>query len=118
MLMKSDSGHSYTKEDCYGSVGEGWHSLINIMFEAIDKTPMPVYITDCKEKWGGLRVYWNASSGGEEVYTEEDFNSFDSLIIALEERSFSICEACGQAGKPRDTGWVKTLCDTCYSEGH
>lgn len=117
MLMKPEFGHSYTKEDCYGSVGEGWHSLIDKMFEAIDKTPMPLYIVDCKEKWGGLRVYWDASNEHQDLFTEEDFKGFEDFIYELENESFGICEACGQDGMPRDRGWIKTMCETCYNEG-
>ena len=117
MLVKPEFGHSYTKEDCYGSVGEGWHLLIDELFRAIDRTTVPVYITDCKEKWGGLRVYWNADSEQQQLFTEADFTNFDQYVTFLENKSFSVCEACGQDGKPRSGGWIKTLCETCWGEG-
>lgn len=118
MLIEPEYGHSYTKEDCYGSVGEGWHSLLDKVFELAESSPMPVYFVDCKEKWGGLRLAWYADSQRDDEFSESDWKEFSELVDEVEEESFSICEACGNPGQPRDTGWVKTMCEVCYMQGH
>lgn len=117
MLVKPEYGHSYNKEDCYGSVGEGWHGLLDKVFELAESTPMPVYFVDCKEKWGGLRLAWYAVESKDHPFSDSDWSYFCSFVEAVEEESFGVCEACGQDGMPRDTGWVKTMCETCWGEG-
>jgi hypothetical protein len=63
----------------------------------------PVDRTVCeqvKEKFGGLRFYF--MSGDE----------FVQGAVALAERmSYTICEECGEPGKLRSGGWMRTLCD-------
>lgn len=63
----------------------------------------PVDRTICeqvKEKFGGLRFY---HVNGDE---------FVMGAVALAERmSYTICEECGNAGRRRGGGWVRTLCD-------
>ena len=55
-----------------------------------------------KEKYGGLRVYFN---GGDDYV--------DGLISMAENMSYKICETCGQKGYPNKEGWIITLCDKC-----
>ena len=33
------------------------------------------------------------------------------VIDECERLSYTICEICGDSGKPREGGWIKTLCD-------
>ena len=61
-----------------------------------------VEIHQIKEKFGGLRFYVGPAS--------------DSLLNAIEDAeslSFTICEDCGEPGKTRGGGWIRTLCDGC-----
>jgi hypothetical protein len=82
-------------------VGPGWASLIDAIF---DRLPEDAYILQVKEKWGGLRFY---ISGSRELL---DF------ISEMENKSLEMCEICGQPGKPREGGWIRTLCDEHASE--
>lgn len=90
--------HNISREDAKHCVGAGWGGLID---EIYDRLSPDTYITQVKEKWGGLRFY--VASEAEAVL---DF------IDDAETRSFEICEICGKPGSPRrDFGWVKTLCE-------
>lgn len=62
-------------------------------------------IQQIKEKFGGLRVYIYGGNAEMEICT--DF---------AEAMSSRICEVCGSPGKPRQTSWIKTLCDKHYQE--
>ena len=55
-----------------------------------------------KEKFGGLRFY--IGSGSPEIY---------AMIRMAEQISYRICEDCGNPGKKRSGGWIRTLCDPC-----
>lgn len=84
---------------------DGWFDLIWDLCDSIKKTIESKGIDNfeviqVKEKFGGLRFYCDNS-------TEE----IDQLIRAAENKSYVTCEVCGQPGKFRTGGWVKTLCD-------
>ena len=71
-----------------------------MLIDAIyDRLPEDAHVLQVKEKWGGLRFY---VSGTTELL---DF------IDEMEARSLKTCEVCGQPGKPREGGWIRTLCD-------
>lgn len=88
----------YTRSTAKLFVGPGWHALIDRIY---DQLPTDAFVSDVKEKWGGLRL---------SVY-DVDESVFD-FIDAIESESLRTCEVCGNPGQPRDTGWIKTLCDT------
>lgn len=55
-----------------------------------------------KEKFGGLRIYFN---GGDDRVS--------GMIGLAEDMSYKLCENCGNKGKPNEGGWITTLCDNC-----
>jgi len=61
---------------------------------------VPVQIDQIKEKFGSLRYYY---TGGDECIA--------GMVNLAEELSARICERCGNPGKIRTGGWLKTLCD-------
>jgi len=65
----------------------------------------PVAFDQIKEKYGGLRIYYN---GGDDYV--------DGVVDMAEEMSFKICERCGNKGTPTKGGWITTLCDFCRQE--
>mgnify|MGYP003341851229 CR=1 FL=1 len=95
----------YDREYAKQSVGEGWASLIDEVFDMLNAMQNPPKIIQVKEKWGGLRIYDSA------VYTTDIPTDFEKLIRDVEDRSFSICETCGKQGSLRKGSWMKTLCD-------
>lgn len=89
---------------CWGfDVGDGWYQLLLGISQKLE--PYAVQYPEfravqVKEKFGGLRFYTTC------VIDEAQL-----LIDEAEELSFTICEDCGQPGKPRGGGWIRTLCD-------
>ena len=77
-------------------VGPGWAGLVKEGFDLCLKNGWRIY--QIKEKFGGLRFY-----------TDEDLDD-------IEDESYTICEECGEPGKPRPGGWIKTRCDKCFEE--
>lgn len=59
-----------------------------------------VTVHQIKEKFGGLRFYFQ---GGDDHVR--------GLVDMAETWAGHSCEICGNKGKRRDGGWVKTLCD-------
>jgi len=82
------------------SVGKGWASLINEVFDYMEQNKTHSKIIQVKEKWGGLRIY-----------TDVIDDNLDKKIIEIEKRSFTMCETCGSAGVLRGGSWYQTLCD-------
>lgn len=90
----------------YVGVNDGWFELLDNLCRDItlelarDLEVEPVVALQIKEKFGGLRFYY---SGGNSV--------IDALVSQAENASYKICEQCGQPGRARHGGWIKTLCD-------
>jgi hypothetical protein len=96
----------------YFECGQGWAPLIGELSDKIEaiirKNPEEyedVYVDQVKEKWGGLRFYMT-------YYTKE----IDDLKNKYKEKSYEICERCGEKGKMRPDIWLQVMCDKCYDE--
>lgn len=59
-----------------------------------------VVVAQIKEKFGGLRFYYD---GGDA--------HISGMVRMAEAWADSICEECGSPGKRRSGGWIRTLCD-------
>ena len=90
----------YTRQMALDSVGDGWASLVNKVFDKLETLIGNVKVIQVKEKFGGLRVYTD-------LHNEE----LETVIQNVGYESFTICEECGKPGHLRDGGWYKTLCD-------
>ena len=86
----------YLGADCE----DGWVPLIDELITDLKAMGWDGKIHQLKEKFGGLRFY---IGGGSDAI-------FDRISKA-EAKSYEICERCGNPGKPRKLGWIKTLCD-------
>ena len=60
----------------------------------------PVVVRQIKEKFGGLRFYYD---GGDK--------HIDGMVRMAEVWAHKSCEECGNPGKVRSGGWIRTLCD-------
>ena len=111
------------------AVGQGWWPIIWNLCTQIDshvkwknKTreallkdnpynhPIPdhvpqVVVMQIKEKFGGLRFYYD---GGDD--------RVDGMVTMAESWADHSCEECGKPGKSRDGGWIRTLCDEHEAE--
>lgn len=88
----------------------GWFDLIDKALAQIlmtcCETNESIKIVQIKEKFGGLRIYYDIES------EDEDFRKkIDDIVYNAENESYVTCEVCGEEGKPRKGGWIKTLCN-------
>ena len=113
-------GSGTSTDDPDGSVGTvswefgyGWDELVanlaSMIEREIDRDPsvaqgdQPFAITQMKEKFGLLRVYY---FGGNP--------RIQGMIAMTEHLSAGICEICGGIGTMHSSGgWMKTLCEEC-----
>jgi len=99
-ILKPFAG--YRVDGGYGGdlgIPNGWADIILDLHNKIVAEYPDYYITQIKEKFGGLRYY--VGRVGDLGY---------DLISKAEDLSYKTCERCGRAGKERPTGWVLTLC--------
>jgi hypothetical protein len=75
---------------------------INKIMVGADITPRVdyIHIEQIKEKFGGLRFYY---SGGDDT--------IGGMVTMAEVWASQSCETCGNRGKSRNGGWIRTLCD-------
>jgi hypothetical protein len=92
-------------------VGDGWYWLLNTLMGTIHSyckdngKPYP-NITQIKEKFSGLRFYYN---GGDDM--------IDGMVWLAESQSYYICETCGTTiNVGRTSGWMTTICEDCYKK--
>lgn len=91
----------------------GWSNLIKEIDSKIKSYDPDYKVAQIKEKFGGLRFYFNSN-----CETDEDFNKLCDQVWNIADRSLSICEICGKEGSPNFSryGWRKTLCEDCKRE--
>ena len=100
---------------CWGiSCEKGWEPLLREMSEKLEilieewikenpNLPDHPCASQVKEKFGTLRVYMTHST-----------NEIDDVIEEAERRSAVTCEACGEPGEEKNTGWIFTYCNKHY----
>jgi hypothetical protein len=85
--------------------GEGWRKLIEQLDRDIRALSPDYRPAQVKEKFGGLRFYIDTLPGVK-------YETVSPLIREAEQKSYEICEVCGEPGRLRERrGWMKTLCD-------
>jgi hypothetical protein len=89
---------------CGVTIGPGWVPIVCWLADEIRKRGAQVTITQCKEKFGNLRVY-------------ADGDDIEDLVAVAEFRCSKTCEDCGAPGSRRQPRyWIKTVCDACELE--
>lgn len=104
---------------CWGfECGDGWYQILDSLCANIQshidwqnknfekgftqyKQVPQVVATQVKEKFGGLRFYYD---GGDDI--------IDGMVRMAESWASNTCEECGAPGKQNSQGWIRTLCDT------
>ncbi len=102
---------------CFGfECGDGWFDLLDTLCAQLSVLPLDKPSDDnsglravqVKEKFGTLRFYVDPAS-----------DTAIELIEFAGAMSARICETCGNRGRTRGQGWLKTLCDVCaQTEGY
>ena len=111
---------------CGISINEGWYHIVTLLVHhmhshiswmrtqrakalrkrrAGEDVDLPekvhhIEIHQIKEKFGGLRFYYE---GGDDYCS-----GLEAMAEAWANRT---CEVCGEAGRQRSGGWIRTLCD-------
>jgi len=90
-------------------VGPGWWRLVSETLDAMAviarRESARVRITDFKEKYGSLRISWQAA------VDEPAWSEIETIADAAESRSETTCDECGAPGKLREGAWIRALCD-------
>lgn len=96
-------------------VGPGWERLVDELHRRVLEVAPDVQVAQVKEKFGGLRYYYDLP--GEEVEVESVLGKTQSevvekLVDQAELVSTWICEVCGKPGHTDGFGhgWLLTLC--------
>jgi hypothetical protein len=97
------------------AVGAGWYPILETLCTNIQshidwrvkqgKDCPQVIVEQIKEKFGGLRFYYQG--GDDEI---------SGMVRMAEAWADIACEECGAAGKRRSGGWIRTLCDVHEAE--
>jgi hypothetical protein len=98
-------------------VGDGWRDLVQRAIEriaaAVSEAPDCLRITQIKEKFAAIRIYWWGGPG----FTDVMAAAVEEAIELAEARSACTCEQCGEPGRLYQiAGWYKTACDV-HGEG-
>lgn len=96
---------------CFGfEHGDGWYQILNSLCGQIqnhldrinrkEEIVKQVVAVQVKEKFGGLRFYYEG--GDDEIR---------GMVRMAESWAAVTCEQCGNPGRMRTGGWIRTLCD-------
>jgi hypothetical protein len=114
---KMETAYPKMFADRYGgfAVGAGWWPILEALCANIQshidwrnresETVPQVVVEQIKEKFGGLRFYYQG--GDEQIH---------GMVRMAEAWADASCEECGAAGKRRSGGWIRTLCDKHEAE--
>jgi hypothetical protein len=111
LFMEESGGRISTPG--YPTCGDGWRDLVETavgrIATAVAAAPSgSVYITQVKEKFGALRLYWH----GRNNLPEAICAAIEEAIYLAEARSACTCETCGAEGRLHDKGgYMFTACD-------
>lgn len=90
---------------CGVRVGEGWKTIINELIHKLIDMGWDKDLAQVKEKFGGLRFYIGKATP--EMY---------EVVHEVENKTRTMCEACGQPGKIGDYGGSRVF--LCFCETH
>jgi hypothetical protein len=93
-------------EDCFADITGILNTYQGMWFNAVQ----------IKEKFGGLRFYYDTGRTDGSQLTDELLadarEKIDIAVQVAEDKADKACEVCGQPGTRRTGGWLRTLCDT------
>lgn len=99
----------YERRGAYPECEAGWYQLILELDENIGSIEPNYQVDQVKEKFGGLRFYYDWMS-----VNDDSLELIDKLVDAAEKKSYTICEVCGVSDSTvtpiENRYWVKTLC--------
>jgi hypothetical protein len=100
--------YSFLSSLSHFECGDGWISIIEPLCNYISRFHPSVKAVQCKEKFGGLRIYYEDSAPHLD-------DSYSGAISFAEYLCDKMCEECGAPGITRTFNhYVKTECDLCH----
>ncbi len=105
----------YNIEAPWSGVDEGWvNQILEPLFIYLSNRSLlqKIQIVQIKEKFGGMRIYWDPK----DELTEEEYKYIQGMTDFAERISNRICEKCGNAGQLQKGGWYLTLCSVCQNK--
>jgi hypothetical protein len=99
-------------------VDKGWYPLICDLDHNLAELFPDYILYQVKQKFGGLRYYWEASvPRRSSADYERRLELANGIVGEAEQRSVTTCEFCGNSGEMSCTDkahpWYLTLCDAC-----
>lgn len=88
--------------------GPGWYALIADVDRALATLDPDYVVHQCKEKFGGLRYYFDPSPDTDPVMAR----AMRLIVDGAEAKSFTICEETGGRGvlmRKKGGHWLRTL---------
>lgn len=108
MNTEDQMAQFYERRGAYPECLAGWYQLILDLDAKISSIEPGYKVDQVKEKFGGLRFYYDQMS-----IDDDSRERVDKLVDAAEAKAFTTCEVCGVSDSTVTTSgpsWVKTLC--------
>lgn len=114
----------WAKNAPWSGCGEGWCNILDEFFQNVKNIldffniPYNCFtISQYKEKFGVLRLYWNLvnkDDEGNQLYLDEVLNTacnqISKALYITTTESGRTCEVCGEPGELTGKYWLQTLC--------
>lgn len=101
-------------------IGDGWGPLLRELLTNMKKYGtehgIEIEITQVKEKFGELRVYFDIQ-GEIPDKLGSCFDVLDDMVDFATDKSREICELCGKPGKILGSSWLMARCEECEKNG-
>lgn len=125
--LKQRFPHQFHHPDYQYSWPMGWHHLVQQACETLHRQRPQSHWTQIKEKFGGLRLYFDRGPLRADIHTKSGLISLPvwtedaslasdcyALIAVIESESQSTCGCCSAPGDPAKTSnYLITLCTDC-----
>ena len=94
--------------------GDGWYQLIADMMDELEPLAQDMKRLSGKEP----KLAWiETHHATMQVVMDDIGKDMDEVIERYQDASESVCENCGQTGRPQGK-WVEILCDECLVKPH
>lgn len=112
--------HVLSQFNKYG-IPDGWRKsiipmLVDELVDVLGSHVDDFVISDCKEKFGELRVYWYY----ENQINDDDllYDKIEKIIGKYELISRKTCVKCGRLATTQSRGWILPFCPGCIKFVH
>ena len=97
------------------SIPDGWRKsivprLVNELVDVLGSHVDDFVISDCKEKFGELRVYWYYKNP---IDDDLLYDKIEEIIGKYKLISRKTCVKCGRLATTQSSGWIFPFCSGC-----